>query len=250
MPSAQVSVAQAAEILGVHEQRVYQRIREGSLPAERIGHQWVVEMNEVRRVSRSAVPGRPLSARSVWDIVAVAAGDLSASRLRPSPRSRARSRLRNLLSRVSSEAPDAVADHLAHALRNRAERVLVEASPRDLPDVRADERVHPSGVSRPESNMSAGDVVEGYVAAEDLDDLVADYLLSAAPRARANVVLHVVPSGSEHPSLADLATSPLVLAADLAEHDGVRERHEAVRVIAHLDAELVRSGQIWESGRG
>ena len=65
-------------------------------------------------------------------------------------------------------------------------------SPRDLPDVRDDERVHLSGVSLTESDMSAGGVADGYVSSDDLEDLVVDHLLSPAPRPRANVILHVV----------------------------------------------------------
>ena len=82
--------------------------------------------------------------------------------------------------------------------------------------MRDDERVHLSGVSLPESNMSAGAVAEGYVSSRDVDPLVDDHLLSPAARSRANVVLHVVPSEAERVAIAaldDLACSPLALAA-------------------------------------
>ena len=237
MSPVRVSVAEAAKILGVHPQRIHQRIREGSLPAEKVGNQWAVEMNDLRRIVHRAVPGRPLSSRSAWDLIAVAANDLDAEELSPSARSRARSRLRNLLVHASSaELDDAVA-HLVHALRNRAERALFVASPRDLPDIRNDSRVHLSGVSLTEANVSAGALVEGYVSSDELDALVDDYLLSPASSSRANVILHVAPSDGENPALAaldDAARSPLVLAADLAEHDGVREKSEAMRSVANL----------------
>jgi excisionase family DNA binding protein len=240
-----VSVVEAAEVLGVHPQRVYQRIREGSLPAEKVGNQWVIEMNDLRRIRQNAGPGRPLSAKSAWDLLAIAASDQAASRLSPSARSRARSRLRNLLVHASSAELDDAAAHLVRALRNRAERALFAASEQDLPDIRDDERVHLSGVSLPESNMSFGDVAEGYVSSDDVDDLVADYLLSPAPRARANVILHVVHSDAESPALLaldDVARSPLALAADLAEHDGVREKNEAIRSVSDLHARFVARG--------
>ena len=82
------------------------------------------------------------------------------------------------------------------ALRNRAERALFVASPRDLPDLREDNRLHLSGVSLHESGISFGDVAEGYVSSDDLNGLVDDYLLSPAARSRANVILHVVPCRS------------------------------------------------------
>lgn len=251
MSSVRVSVAEAAEVLGVHPQRIHQRIREGSLPAEKVGNQWAIEMNDLHRIRQHAGPGRPLSAKSAWDLLAVAASEQAASELSPSARSRARSRLRNLLVHASSADLDDAAAHVVHALRNRAERALFVASAQDLSDIRNDERVHLSGVSLPESNMSVGAVAEGYVSSHDLDALVDDYLLSPAPRSRANVILHVVvPSAAENPALANLnniARSPLALAADLAEHDNVREKSEALRSLADLHAR-VRSREAASSG--
>ncbi len=246
MSSERKSVAEAAEMLGVHPQRVHQRIREGSLPAEKIGNQWAILVSDLRRIKHHAGPGRPLSSKSAWDLLRVAAGDQAASQLSPSARSRARSRLRNLLVHASSAELDDAAIQLARALRNRAERILFGASPRDLPDIRNDERVHLSGVSLPESNMSVGAAAEGYVYSEDLEALVDEYLLSPSPRASANVILHVVHYDAENPALAaldDVARSPLALAADLAEHDGVREKSEAIRSIADLHARFVARGE-------
>jgi excisionase family DNA binding protein len=242
MSSVQVSVVQAAELLGVHPQRVHQRIREGSLPAKKIGNQWVVEVSDLRRIKRHAGPGRPLSAKSAWDLLEVAAGEQAAGGLSPSARSRARSRLRSLLVLAASEEPAHAAVQIVRALGNRAARALFVASPRDLPEVREDARVRLSGVCLPESNMSAAAVAEGYMYSDQLDGLVEDDLLSPAPRSRANVILHVVPSAATHPALVDLdalARSPLAIAADLAEHDGVRERSEALRSLADLHARLV-----------
>lgn len=241
MSDGLVSVVEAAAMLGVHPQRVHQRIRGGSLPAEKVGHQWAIQMDDLRRIMNHTGPGRPLSSKSAWDLLAVAANSQAAADLNPSARSRARSRLRNLLVDAPSAQLDHAAAQLAHALRNRAERALFVASPRDLPDVRDDERVHLSGVSLAESNMSGGSVVEGYVASEDLDALVDHYLLSSTPRSRANVILHVVAPGTDHPAIADLAAmarSPLALAADLSEYDGVREKSEAIRSVADLKAKL------------
>ena len=56
-----VSVAEAAAMLGVHPQRVHERIREGSLPAEKVGHQWAVERDDLRRIMNHTGPGRPFS---------------------------------------------------------------------------------------------------------------------------------------------------------------------------------------------
>jgi excisionase family DNA binding protein len=230
-----LSVSEAAKQLGVDPSRVHHRIREGSLPARKIGNRWAIDSHDVLRVNHHAGPGRPLSAKSAWALLAVAANSQAVDELRPPDRSKARARLRELLADASSRAElDVAAAQVERALGNRAERRLFIASPRDLPDVLNDDRVHPSGVSLPESNMSAGSVAEGYVSAEYLDALVDDYLLSPASRDRANVVLHVVGASNQCRSaeLGDVARSWLAIAADLAEYDGVREKGEAMRLMA------------------
>lgn len=257
MAGSYISVAEAAARLGVHPQRVHQRIRDGSLEAEKIGHQWAVDLASVQRVEKRIGPGRPLSAKSAWDLIAVAMAQQeapgAAAELSPSSRSRARSRLRNLLAHSTRDADlDDVAALVAHLLRNRAQRRLYVASPRDLPDIRVDRRVHLSGISLPRSNMSSGDVVEGYIVDSDLRPLADDYLLSPASRDRANVILHVV--AADHGDLGaldlgDVARSALALAADLVEHGGAREKREAVRLLDDLD-ELLADNADGAVGRG
>lgn len=240
---ARVSVVEAANALGVHPQRIHQRIRDGSIPAERVGHQWSIDEADLALVRHRRGPGRPLSAKSAWALAAVAAADEEAlARLSPSERSRARSRLHALLNVASADDLDEAASILASALRNRADRELFIASARDLPDLRDDSRLHLSGVSLPESNISSGDIVEGYVAAKDLGGLVADYLLSHADRRRANVILHVSEPDAENLVFDHAPESLLVRAADLAEHDGVREKNEAVKSVAELHAWFVANG--------
>lgn len=235
-----VSVVEAAESLGVHPQRIHQRIRAGSLPAMRIGSQWSIGEADLELVRHRKAAGRPLSSRSAWALVVVASGDEEAlARLGPSERSRARARLRALMALESADDLDEASAVLAVAMGNRARRALFGASVRDLPDLRDDKRLRLSGVSLPGSNISAGELVEGYVRARDVDGLVGDYLLSPADRHRANVVLHVVDIDVEDAVLNDVAESLLVRAADLAEHVGVREKNEAVRAIAEIHARFV-----------
>ncbi len=232
-----VSVAQAARLLGVHPQRIHQRIRAGSLPAMRIGNQWAIEEADLELVRHRKAAGRPLSARSAWALVAVASSyEEAIARLAPSERSRARARLRALMALESADDLGEASAVLAVALGNRARRMLLVASVRDLPDLRDDDRLRQSGVSVPGSKISAGQLVEGYVRAMDFDGLVDQYLLSPADRQRANVVLHVVDIEVEDELLDGVAESLLVRAVDLSEHSGVREKNEAVRAIAELQA--------------
>ena len=95
---ANVSVAEAARRLGVGVPRIHRRIAAGSLRAERIGSQWVVDELSLLRAGEYREPGRPLSARSAWAIIALSEGDNAAlGALAPVERSRAKARLDELV---------------------------------------------------------------------------------------------------------------------------------------------------------
>jgi excisionase family DNA binding protein len=57
-----ISSAEAAEKLGVHITRVQVLIREGRLPAQRIGRTYVVNEDDLKLV-RDRKPGRPPKAK-------------------------------------------------------------------------------------------------------------------------------------------------------------------------------------------
>lgn len=230
-----ISVSEAAQQLGVSRARVQQRIKDGSLPARKVGRGWVIDQADLRLVSHQR-PGRPLSAASARDLIAVASGEVD--QLSPWARSRARTRLADLLREAPSMHDlDDFAALMGHMLGARAERVLYRASPVDLPALREDPRLHLSGVSAAAAQMSAADLVEAHVDAADLDALEHDHLLSPARNDRANVVLHVIDAvlGQERPLVGDL-----VIAADLAEHPGPRERGRAQELLAELAQQVGR----------
>lgn len=225
-----VSVPHAARELGVSRMRVQQRITDGSLPAQRVGHQWVIDEADLRAVAHHAGPGRPLSSASAWALIAVAAGD--AARLSPHGRSRARARLGQLMREATSmDDLDVFAALMGRALGGRARRKLYRASPLDLPGLREFPRLCLSGLSAAEARISADGVVEGYVPGREHEALVRDHLLSPAKGARANVVVHVVNDEAE---VGHLVGSDLVVAADLAEHDSPRERARAQELLVDL----------------
>ncbi|MBM9464844.1 helix-turn-helix domain-containing protein [Aeromicrobium sp. YIM 150415] len=238
-----VSVSEAAEALGVRPQRIHQRIRDGSLPARRIGHQWSIEEADLAPLGYRRRPGRPLSARSAWGMAAAASNDSRVlARLSAPERSRARSRVRDLVELAFATNLNDAAAALAVACGNRARRALFVASVRDLPDLRADDRLRLSGISLPESTISGGEVVEGYVMDRDVDALADGYLLSPAGQNEANVILHVVDSQVEDLVAEDVAESLLIRAADLAEHGGIREREQVVRSLEELRSAVVARG--------
>jgi excisionase family DNA binding protein len=224
-----MSVPQAAALLGVNRQRIHQRIQAGSLPAQKVGGRYILGADDVHRLRGSSMPGRPMSAKSAWDMIVVADGE-GAAQLNPVSRSRARGKLDDLLAALQDVEPDVASARLQHVLGNRAERCAFEAPRGDLSDLRCDARIQLSGVCVPESNLSAGEFVEGYVASHDAESLIRDFLLVPVARAQANVILHVVPPDQAQriPARAGLSWAQLAIAADLAEHDGPRERFQAL----------------------
>jgi excisionase family DNA binding protein len=230
-----VSVAQAAQRLGVSVPRIHQRIADGSLVAERIGSQWVVDERSLLRVQERSKPGRPHSARSAWAVIAVSEKDRD--RIGPggpAASARARMQLKRLLepAELPASGEEAVGDlavSLRSVFRNRAQRRLLRASPADLADLRADDR-WALLVDLGASGIASADI-EGYLGESDVDGVVRDYLLVEAD-GDANVVLHVIPD-AQYP----YPESRLRLAADLAEHRGPREEARAAELLHELAME-------------
>lgn len=230
-----VSVAQAAERLGVSVPRIHQRIADGSLSAERIGSQWAVDERSLLRIQERSKAGRPYSARSAWAVIAASEDDRNRMGDRgPAVSTRSRMQLKRLL----EPAAEPVADEevvrqlvvsLRSVLRNRAERRLLRAAPADLADLRADERW--AMIVDPGSSGIASPDVEGYLAESLVEVVLKDYLLVEADR-DANVVLHVVSDG-QYP----YPDSRLRLAADLAEQRGPREEARAAELLHELALE-------------
>jgi excisionase family DNA binding protein len=233
-----IAVPEAAHRLGVGVARIHQRIADGSLPAQRLGSRWVIDESALPPVAERRLPGRPLSERSAWALIAAGQADESAlANLAANERGRTQGRLSRLLSLepVGEESAEAEVRELAQILRswlrNRARRQLWRAAGRDLPDLRVDDRIILSGLSDPRSGIASGDLVEGYAASDHVEDLVQDYLLiEASPSSPANVIIHVLPARREH--VADIG--PLLLAADLAEHRRPREEARAVELLREL----------------
>lgn len=235
----QISVSEAAERLGVTPHRVRQRIGDGSLLAERVGHRWGIDEADLLPLLDGGKLGRPFSERSAWAILDFA--DLSPQAqaafalLAPSERRRTRERWRVIADSASDSGNVAeVVRLLSRMLANRAERHVFRVNARDLPDLRGDTRLVLSGLNDPRAEIAAGDVAEGYVTRADLAQLIRDYLLTSAvgqsSRQDANVILHA--SSRSVPRPAPL----LLIAADLAEHRTPREEFRAVEILHHLTA--------------
>lgn len=260
---SKLSVPEAAELLGVSPIRVRQRIDEGSLVAEKIGGRWLVDLSVI---PQHKLRGRPVRPDLIWDAVrrvdvaeelkqdghpisealrfvyadassprgdSVLAPDLilpdgSVVEFKVSRSSRRRA-LQRLLD-VASQREGARIEALLRWLGGRAERRLFRIAAPDFAELRVDDRILPSGLSHVRSGMQDPRVIEGYVAADDLSDVVSDYWLDPpGVDARPNVFLHVAPGRPDE-------VSPLMLAADLFEHEGPRERGRAHQLVEELFA--------------
>jgi len=242
-----MGVPEVAHRLGVSPQRVRQQITEGRLIASRVGGRWLVDEAAVQRFADPKTSGRPLSYRSVWALISVAALAEAEEhpatespdprwaewlgRLSPTEQTRARTRWASLRDDVDRSDEQGVATSLRQTFGPRAQRLLLRAAEPDLPDLRTDARVTSSGVSQRRSGLASGSVVEGYVDETSVDHLVREYFLRGAensPGQNANVVLHVL--GSPLPARPPV-TAAIVLAADLAEHRAPREEARAAALL-------------------
>jgi excisionase family DNA binding protein len=214
----EVSVAEAAERLGVSSRRVRERIARGDLVARRVGRAWLLDETQLGRSPRVA---RPMSPRVAWAFLDLLAGGSGEGVSQPE-----QSRLHRKLERLREG--DA-ASLLRSWLPKRAPVRRFAVAAADLSALTEDPRVVRSGVSDPRSGLAAAGTVEGYVDGDVVEDLVAEYLLSA--EGRPNVILHVLTGRS----LPDPVPLPL-LVADLADHDGPRESAAVERLMKELPA--------------
>lgn len=205
----EVSVAEAAEVLGVSPQRVRTLIHDGRLRARQVAGRWLVDGASLPRAPRRS---RPMSPRGAWQILE----DSQPVDLTPEAAYRWRARRQRL---ARDPEPERL---LMSWVASRASRVVFES--RDPESVLDDPRVIRAGLSDHRAGMAGGGVAEGYVRDDDLKPLQRVYLLRPGG-VGSNVVLHVSPHVPEEP------VPLLVLAADLAEHDGPRELGRARELI-------------------
>jgi len=218
-----VELAEAARMMGVSAVRARQMAREGRLRARRVGGRWLVDAASLPSAPRR---GRPMSVRIAWALVELSAGG-AAEWVEP----RESYRLRRALDRlVADDEPEML---LRSWLASRAERQLLSAS--EVDGLRADPRLALSGLSDERSGLSAARNVEAYVRAEDAAAVRRDHLLIDSG-SNANVVLHVSPRVPDRP------VPVLLLAADLADHDGPRELARARELIADWAASRMGAG--------
>lgn len=212
-----VSVAEAARLMGVSVGRARRLAAEGRIRARLVGGRWLVDAASLPSAPRRS---RPMSPRMAWALVLQSGGH------RPDwVEPREAYRLRRALERLAGDdAPELL---LRSWLAARGDRRRLSAP--DVQVLRADARVVLSGLSDERAGLSAAGDVEGYVLADNADALIRDHLLiDAGPSA--DVVLHV------SPLLPEVPVPLLLVAADLADHDGPRELARARELIGDWSA--------------
>jgi excisionase family DNA binding protein len=206
-----LAVAEAAAVLGVSPQRVRALIGSGGFRARRVGGRWLVDGDAVeRRRLGERLQARPLSSRNAWALLAIADGGRP-SGIDPAAASRLRGRL----------AARGLAG-VAPLLARRARRIALRVHPGELRRLLDDPALVRSGAAAAADlrlGLIAPDAAEGYVAASDLDALVARHALW--PSEEPNVVLRVVDGSWPFPPGARVA-SLAVVAIDLLEDDDPR----------------------------
>lgn len=216
-----VSVAEAAELLGLSRQRVVQLIGSGRLNATRLGRSWAIPDSELDAFQAARRPRvRPMSARvarGMVDLIGQGLGEQAGPPWLKLP-DRERSRLRRKWEQLVASGDPAPLLRAWVSQRCRAERFSFQGDPAEL---FADTRLSPGGVAHPALGLSGGSLLEPHVADADRDGVVWDLLL--VPTAGGNVLLR-----SEPVVRVDLAAC----LADVADVGGGRNDQAVAEVLA------------------
>ena len=226
MPDASLlSVAEAAERLGIGPVAVRQHVASGQLPAIKRGRSWWLDQQAVERMARQQFGGgRPLSPAMAWAVILLASGREAAAE-KAAGRNRYWSRMRAWLR-------DHPLNEYAPRLRARARIEEFDAHPSELKRI----------LDRPDvlaTGISASDV------AGVLGEASAVELYAPAGRRRAIVKKHALKPGAGPvrirwvpenvwPLLDDAGDRRAPRAAillDLLESDEPRARREAARAL-------------------
>ncbi|THJ68488.1 helix-turn-helix domain-containing protein [Arthrobacter echini] len=218
-----LSVNETSARLGITSVRVRQLISAGTLPAVKVGRQYILQEADVERFSPRR-RGRPASPASAWAFLQYLSEDPSGwSGISSGMRQRHIEWTDDLRRLPSSLRPI----HLAALVRARAETRFLSADRHEIPDLLRDQFLTITGVSHPQSGLLNNAEVEAYIREEIFQKFRREWLLVPANPKEANVILHVA---QRLPSALPLAA----VAADLAEHRGEREQGQAEQILEDL----------------
>ncbi len=220
-----VPVSDAAQHLGVSEQRVRALIYAGAIEAEKVAGSWWIPAQSLARIAAAdrSRGGRPLGSHSAWALLLAASAE---------PVEWGSPRMRWRVSRALRERGLSGA---FGKLGNRAERHALVAHPAELLRLRDSPELMLSGVSAAAAHrlgLHGGEEVEAYVAASAVEHLAARHGLARG--GESNVVLRSV--SEDLWALLHRPVAPVAaVLADLAEHSDARARRVAREQAARLD---------------
>jgi excisionase family DNA binding protein len=227
MPDASLlSVAEAADRLGIGPVAVRQHVASGQLPAIKRGRSWWLDQQAVERMARQQFGGgRPLSPAMAWAVILLASGQEAAAE-EAAGRNRYWSRMRAWLR-------DHPLNEYAPRLRARAEIEEFDAHPSELRRILDRPDVLATGVSASDVAGVFGEAsaVELYAPAGRRSAIVKKHALKPGG---GPVRIHWVPK-NVWPLLNDAGDRRAPRAAillDLLESDEPRARREAARALA------------------
>jgi hypothetical protein len=221
-------VSDAAQRLGVSEQRVRAMISAGSIEAEKVAGVWWIPAASFAMLTVShRQGGRPLSATSAWALLLLASGE---------PVEWASSKVR---SRTAATLDDHGLGGAFGKLGRRAARHVYEVHVAELSRLAGSADLMLGGVSAAGAHklgLQGGDELEAYVAAGAIAGIAKRHGLVAG--GEPNVVLRAVPD--EIWSIVRRRVAPIaVVLADLAEHSDARARRVAYDRAGRLDRERI-----------
>ena len=233
-----LSPVDAASLLGLHEQRIYQLVHGGALPAQRVGSRLVLRESDVREFAlRDRPSGRRLGPRAAFGALVLASEALASDSEQPAAAwlsAAERSRLRRRL-RARGLSP------LLPRLRSRSERVDYLVHDVELERLAGDSRLVRSGESAAvefDLDLIGPPRFEAYVLRRDSDAVVGEHELFVNPSGESNVLLRVI-DGVE-PFRPDQRVAPIAaVAVDLVESSDARVHLAGRRLLQRIDDVLM-----------
>jgi len=227
-----LSVDEAARQMGLHPAHVRRLLREGEIPAQKVGARWLVResaLTERDRLRPSS--GRPPSPNTAWAVLElVGAGTRDGEAVHQPSDRRARYRLRRLL----AGAPPV--DRWAAWLRRRAEPERVWVHPGVQGRLASDSRLHPGAeVAAAAAGLGVGAGVGAervfYLDESDLGAVLRDY--RGRPDPDGQLLFMVIPGQvAEDLRPRPGVVSPAVALVDLLGSADARQRHLAVELLS------------------
>lgn len=221
-----MTVAAAAERIGVSPRHLRRLVESGAVPARRVGGSWLIEERALtRRARRASGAGRIWAPRTAWAAVDILGGGSGRDFVDQPRASRLRSRLRTLApAEVHRLAETRARSHRFHASPRAKEKVKGMVVAAGVTALQRQELARRFGLVALEVDSR----VEGYL----IGDLVAlQSRLRLEPSEEGAVLVRHVPEDVDPSAL--LGTDPLV-ALDLMDSDDTRERAAGRDVLERL----------------